>query len=118
MDEVIRWWLDKAHKEIQRTVPKALEYGGKGAALDLVDIGRELGRLLGRPNMAEGEAQELGIWFYLRGKISRWSAAIMEGRRVSEDTLFDIGVYVRMVQRIRDVGAWPESTAKSRGVVE
>ena len=34
-------------------------------------------------------------------------AAIRRGEFVSDDTLFDIGVYVRMVQRMRETGNWP-----------
>lgn len=96
------WWLAQARDEIERTVPKAVEYG----STDLVDIGRNLARLAGR-TIADDEAEELGIYFYLEGKFARWRSAIMEGRRVSDDTMFDIGVYVRMAQRVRHAGNWP-----------
>ena len=41
------------------------------------------------------------------GKMARWTDAIRTGRRVSDDTLFDLGIYVRMVHRVRAVGGWP-----------
>lgn len=96
------WWLGQAEDEIKRTVPKAVEYG----ATDLVDIGRDLARCMGR-TVTDEEAAELGIFFYLRGKMSRWVDAVARGDRVSDDTLFDIGVYVRMAQRVRSHGGWP-----------
>lgn len=97
------WWRDAAQDEINRTVPKAVEYG----AGDLAEIGRTMGRLMGREKLSESEATEIGIFFYTVGKVARWEAAIREGRPVSEDTLFDLGVYARMAQRNRQVGGWP-----------
>lgn len=101
-DELRGWWLDKAHAEIEATVPKAVEYG----ATDLIDIGTMLARTM-RRSATEEEAAELGVFFYLIGKIGRWQSAIERGERPSDDTLLDIGVYVRMAQRIRDAGGWP-----------
>ena len=96
------WWMDKAEEEVRRTVPKAVEYG----ATDLRDIGRDLAAMAGR-EVTDEEAAELGVYFYIRGKLSRWTDAVIRGDRVSDDTLFDLGVYVRMAQRIRDTGGWP-----------
>lgn len=101
-DSLSRWWWAKAADEIERTVPKAIEYG----STDLIDIGLMLARTMGR-TIDEEEAAELGVFFYLIGKVARWQSAIERGERPSDDTLFDIGVYVRMAQRIRDAGAWP-----------
>lgn len=100
--ELAEWWRDKAEGEIAPTVDKAVEYG----STDLIDIGMMLGRTMGRA-VNEEEAAELGVFFYLIGKIARWQSAIQRGERPSDDTLFDIGVYVRMAQRIRDSGGWP-----------
>jgi hypothetical protein len=101
-DLLRRWWLDLAEVEVERTVPKAIEY----SSTDLVDIGRDLARCMGR-EIDDEEAAELGVYFYLRGKLARWTGAITNGERISDDTLFDIGVYVRMAQRIRLTGEWP-----------
>jgi hypothetical protein len=57
--------------------------------------------------VTEEEATEIGIWGYLVGKVARWTGAIKEGRRVSEDTIFDINIYSKMAMRNRDVGGWP-----------
>lgn len=100
--ELRSWWFDQAGIEIDSTVPKAIEYG----STDLQDIGRDLARTAGR-QVTDEEAAELGVYFYLRGKLSRWTSAIERGERPSDDTLFDLGVYVRMAQRIRHAGGWP-----------
>jgi adenylosuccinate synthase len=107
--ELELWWTAKAQDEVKPLVDKMIEYGGHGAAMDLIDIGRDLFRIAGRTNeeFTEADATELGIYFYLRGKMARWTAAVSEGRRVSDDTLHDIGIYVRMAQRAREVGGWP-----------
>src|SRR5690606_1434214 len=97
-----KWWFEQAQIEVEATVLKSLEYGG--GDLDL--IGYELARMQGREITRE-EAFEPGILFYLRGKVGRWMAAVLDGRRVSDDTIFDIGIYTRMVQRVRQAGSWP-----------
>jgi hypothetical protein len=104
--ELFGWWLDKAEAEVQPLVKKLVEYGGEGRAIDLIEIGRDLGRLQDR-DLSDAEAAELGIYFYIRGKLGRWTAAVLRGEPVSDDTLLDIGIYVRMVQRIREKGGWP-----------
>lgn len=96
------WWRSVAESEIEAVVAKAIEYG----ATDLEDLGYEVARINGW-NLTKAQATEVGIYVYLRGKVSRWTAALTEGRMVSDDTLHDIGVYVRMAQRAREVGAWP-----------
>lgn len=101
--ELEKWWLGQAQEEIERTVPKALEYGSG----DLIEIGRTMAKTKGDDHIGDKEAAELGVYFYLVGKIARWTDAIRNGRRVSDDTLFDIGVYIRMAQRIRAAGGWP-----------
>lgn len=107
-EDVLRdWWYSVAKDEVERTVPKAVEYG----STDLLDIGTMLARTL-RRSVTEEEAAELGVFFYLIGKVARWQSAIERGERPSDDTLFDIGVYVRMAQRIRHSGGWPGTEEK------
>lgn len=102
-----RWWLDRVEGEITGVVPKAIEYG----ATDLAEIGRDMANMTGAPKppgISDNQFYtELGIFFYMRGKVARWLAAIKEGRVASDDTLFDIGIYLKMAQRNRDVGGWP-----------
>lgn len=106
VDELQLWWMDTAHDEIFPLTAKMVEYGGNGRAIDLIEIGRNIARLAHR-EVDDAEATELGIYFYLLGKMGRWTAAVQEGRRVSDDTLHDIAVYTKMVQRTRQKGAWP-----------
>lgn len=102
-DALTDWWLDVARTEVEAVAPKAVEYG----STDLGEIGRTLAACMNRPGLDEAERAELGVYFYLVGKMARWTDAVVEGRRVSDDTLHDVGVYVRMAQRIRAVGGWP-----------
>jgi hypothetical protein len=106
--ELARWWREQTEDDIAKTVPKAIEYG----AQDLLDMGRDAAGILGREGVSDEEAMEIAIWFYLRGKLARWTAAIRRGDRVSDDTVFDVGIYARMVQRIREVGSWPGDFAE------
>lgn len=100
--ELTDWWIELAEQEADKVVPKAVEYG----ALDLIQIGQDLALAAGR-EVTDEEAAEMGVYFYLRGKLARWTDAIIRHDRPSDDTLHDIGVYVRMAQRIRVKGSWP-----------
>lgn len=102
--DLLSWWSRMAERDARTTVPKAVEYG----SADLIEIGRAMARATGRrDHLTDAQASELGVYFYLVGKLGRWTAAVEEGRPVSDDTLFDISVYVTMVRRIRDTGGWP-----------
>jgi hypothetical protein len=111
--ELASWWEKKADEEIGRTIPKVAAYG----ATDLEEIGRKLAAAgVKVPRRSEPTGPwptpaliELGIYFYIVGKMARWADAVERGDTVSDDTLFDIGVYVRMVQRVRQVGGWPSA---------
>ena len=102
-DELAGWWAGQAQAEIGMVVDKAIEYG----ATDLRDLGRQIYEMAGRPQPDDAVATEAGISFYLMGKVSRIAAAFREGRLPSSDTWLDIGVYARMAQRVRQIGAWP-----------
>lgn len=110
--ELGEWWEKKAHAEVTPLLLKMTEYGGSGPAVDLIEIGRkmsELGPRLAELTKDDASKAELGVYFYLVGKMGRWHAALMEGQPVADDTLYDIGIYVRMVQRIRESGGWPSA---------
>lgn len=104
-----QWWFERAADEIERTVPKAIEYGSD----DLIEIGRQMAEAMDFAVMPSNAGlAELGVYFYMVGKMARWTSAIRRGDQVSDDTLFDIGVYVRMAQRIRHTGGWPGTEQK------
>lgn len=108
--ELATWWRGVAESEIEATVEKAVEYSGAGGGLpaDLVDLGRQIAFVQRREHdFTDAELAEIGVWSYIQGKVNRWSSALRNGRMVSDDTLMDIGVYVRIAQRIRETGRWP-----------
>lgn len=104
-DDIEQWWTRKAMGEISDMVAKTREYGGSGKALDLIGIGRDLAAVAGR-EVDDQEATEIGIWFYIRGKVGRAMAAVADGRLPSDDTIHDLLVYGRMLQRVRETGVW------------
>jgi hypothetical protein len=106
MSDLDRWWAEMARNEIQPMMAKMVEYGGNGRAEDLIQIGQTIALTAGR-KVDDEEATELGIYFYLIGKMARWTAAVVEGSRPSDDTLHDISIYTRMAQRARYAGGWP-----------
>ncbi len=108
-DELRQWWMDTAAAEIDPMIAKALEYGGSGTALDLIDIGTNIVRMTGDrvSDYSVAQLTELGIVFYVQGKTSRITAAVAEGRWPSDDTWHDLGVYARMAARVRHAGGWP-----------
>ena len=102
--DLAAWWRVTAEDEIDAVVAKATEYGGS----DLIEMGRSLAAMAGRPTLNDEQLAELGCLQYLVGKVTRATSAWADGRMPSDDTYHDIGVYVRMIQRIRDVGGWPK----------
>lgn len=101
--ELAAWWEERVRIEIEEVVPKAIEYG----ANSMIEVGRSMARLAGRSNITDGEAIELACLFYIKGKLGRWLDAAVAGRPVGDDTVYDIGIYIKMAQRARDVGSWP-----------
>lgn len=99
----VAWWLADAREVAEATMPKAVEYG----SIELVEAGRTLARLIGRPDVSDQEAMETQIYQYVMGKMGRWTAAMSRGERVSDDSILDILVYATMVRKIRQTGEWP-----------
>jgi hypothetical protein len=102
-DALTDWWIERARAEVEAVAPKAVEY----SAVDLIEVGRTFALVMDLGPRSDVEYAEIGIWAYIIGKMGRWTGAIKEGRRVSDDTIHDIGIYVKMAQRNRDVGGWP-----------
>lgn len=105
-DELRAWWLTTADSDIGGSLDKVVAYGGSGAAYDLVATGHDLAAMNHR-KVSDEEAVEIAIAFYLSSKVNRWMAAIIDGRRPSDDTLLDISYYAMMSRRNRAVGGWP-----------
>ena len=101
VNELRKWWLEQTSKEVEAVVPKAIEYG----SADLDIIGYALGKMVDKNAATTND--ELGIAFYVLGKVARLIGAYTDGRTPSDDTWFDIAIYTKMAQRARAVGEWP-----------
>lgn len=95
------WWNTTSEHDLEATIPKAVEYGSES----MVEYGRTLARVAGR-KVSDAEALEWAIYAYLVGKVGRWTAALQRGEKVSEDTLFDMEIYVKMARKVRETGTW------------
>ena len=101
-----QWWEDKTRAEIEGVVPKAIEYSSS----DLEDLGRQWGAAIGwGPELLADRSMltQLGIVMYAQGKLARIWGALREGRSPSDDSVFDLAVYTKMMQRAREFGSWP-----------
>jgi hypothetical protein len=99
------WWVEMASMDVGMVAEKAVTYGSNS----LEQLGRKMAQLGGRKVVSSEEAQELGCWVYLTGKVERWTDAVMRGERPKDDTLTDIIAYATMATRIRQAGGWPDS---------
>jgi hypothetical protein len=110
-EQIIDWWTRVSEQDALAAAAKSTEYGGSGAAIDLVWLGQQLtdfgAASLSPDRMTDEQATELGIFTYLLGKMARWKAAILEGRPVSDDTIKDIHTYAMMARYNREHGSWP-----------
>ena len=103
-EELGQWWHDKAEEEVHGVVPKAEEYG----SVDLEIVGFALRQLRASNGEIPTSNAELGIAFYLLGKVARVIGAYADGRSPSDDTWHDMAVYTKMGQRVRETdGRWP-----------
>ena len=76
---------------------KHSEYG----SYDLYTMGDALSRLPEKRIESDRAAAEMGIMFYILGKVARALSAYKEGRLPSDDTLHDISVYAMMARMTR-----------------
>lgn len=109
VDKISEWWKRHADWVIDRTAPKAVEYG----AADLDIMGHAMLELIPEPpegGMTAEERAELGRYaacmFYALGKVARMFGAIKDGRMPNADCEFDLEVYAVMMARIRETGRW------------
>lgn len=96
------WWVRDAARTAEATARKCAEYGSG----DLYGIGHGVARLSGRV-ITDAEAFELGVLFYVLGKIERVLSATQRGSTASDDTWLDLSVYANMVRAHR-AGVWPK----------
>jgi hypothetical protein len=91
-----KWWTDHAASEADGMIAKLDEYGTG----DLHEIGERLAALIDR-DVTQQQAYELGVMFYLIGKMQRVITAAELQRDASDDTWHDIAVYAKMVLAAR-----------------
>lgn len=107
-EDLVGWWKATAQADIEGSIDKVREYGG----CDLLMLGTSLYQWAKEGKDWSGDPtpaflQELGIWFYLQGKIGRALSALQAGKFPSDDTILDIVYYAMMIRRIRTTGGWP-----------
>lgn len=98
--DVNKWWAETSLDDQLAFLPKFKEYGSN----DLVEIGRTMLAVAGRDEDDDQVCAEVGIYFYLVGKIARWTEALQRGDRPSDDTLLDISTYAMMARLNRAGG--------------
>jgi hypothetical protein len=105
---LLSWWIATAVADFDRTVPKALEYGGSSeGSADLQLIGENLATLLGMHEATDAVKQELACWFYMQGKVARLVSDYQQHRPGKPDSWFDAQIYAVMARRIQETGNWP-----------
>lgn len=92
-----KWWCEHAAAESAAMLRKLDEYGTG----DLHEIGARLAELAQWRTPTKQQAYELGVMFYLIGKMQRVITAAHLQRDASDDTWHDIAVYAKMVMANR-----------------
>lgn len=104
--DIADWWETTTKDDLAEYQRKNAEYGDA----DLSVIGGSLSLMAGNPKDVEW-SDEIGIAFYLLGKVSRMISAYKEGSTPSDDTLKDIAIYAMMARlhrerKLRRSDAW------------
>lgn len=103
--ELSVWWEQQVKTEMKSVLPKVGEYG----AVDLKIMATAMRALWpgDKETVPERVLVEMALSFYLLGKCGRLFGAYEQGKLPSDDTLLDIAIYTKMIQRVREVGEWP-----------
>ncbi len=94
--QFIDWWERTSEKDLRVMLPKRVAYG----AADLRIIGRGMAELVGKPEMSDEEAVELGVAFYALGKVARIVSGFTTGGDRT-DSWHDLTVYSMMARACR-----------------
>lgn len=95
--QFMEWWQLTSNRDLNAMLPKRVSYG----AADLRIIGRAMAELVGKPEMSDEEAVELGIAFYAVGKCARIISGFTTGGDRT-DSWHDLTVYSLMARSVRD----------------
>ena len=107
VEAISDWWTSHVAAVIEKTAPKAVEYG----ASDLDLMGQAMQASMPIPkNWTQEEKSKFGRYaacaFYALGKVARIFGALEQGRLPNPDSEFDLEVYSIMMARIRETGRW------------
>jgi len=106
--EITHWWTSHAVNVIERTAPKAAQYGA--ADLDLMGQAMESQYAEAIKWMTPEERKTFGRYaacaFYALGKVARIQGALERGELPHSDSEFDLEVYAVMMTCIRQTGRW------------
>jgi hypothetical protein len=108
LNDISGWWVKTAMADVEKTAPKAIEYG----SVDFDIMGQFMVALVN--DKLEGASaeekmkigREMAVTFYLLGKLGRMVGAYATGILPSDDTLYDTSIYSMMLRRIRETGTW------------
>lgn len=107
-ESLTAWWLMTSARDLWAQTPKMHEYGGKGGgSSDLTVMGDALGEFSDMHDAPDAIKQEMSIWFYVLGKVSRLISDYKQKRQGKADTWHDITVYSMIARRIQEHGRWP-----------
>ena len=98
---LIQWWITTASNDAEGMGAKMNEYG----AGDLVEIGKAI--QASSPDLSGIDPFEIGVYFYVIGKIARVTSAHRRGKPASTDTWHDLSIYAKMVEA-RRASVWPK----------
>jgi hypothetical protein len=94
--DLLEWWMDTTRRDADGYIKKAEEYG----SYDLHVTGEVLLHAMKNPPKGV-DPREVGVVFYLLGKIARAVSAYEDGRTPSDDTWHDVVVYAMMARLFR-----------------
>lgn len=100
--QLTEWWQAQASREIEATVPKAVEYG----SADLEVMAQAMLLLVPPARRSVQLGLEMALAFYALGKVARLFGAFERGELPNADSWFDLGVYCRMAEYVRENGRW------------
>jgi len=100
--DVVAWWVSVAATDAEAAEEKLKVYGSR----DLTAIGDDLAAIAGWDDCPDKVKAELGVAFYLRGKVARMMGAYCAHTLPSDDTWHDASCYTMMARRIRAEGEW------------
>jgi hypothetical protein len=99
--ELMEWWKEQTEAELTMLLPKVSSYG----AVDLEIIGHAMAGIAGL-ELTVSQTEQMGIAFYLLGKVTRILSSLQAGQQPNPDSWTDAAVYARMGLRANENGSW------------